>query len=123
MDHVQVQNLCIFGRHGVLEEERRLGQKFYVDLDVALDSRAFTRDDSYENAVCYAGLCELVQRVSSAETLNLIESLGDRIAVAILKENTQVSEACVTIRKPSAPINASLDTVSVVITRNRGDLD
>ena len=29
---IELRNLVVFGRHGYLEEERRLGQRFLVDL-------------------------------------------------------------------------------------------
>ncbi|MEO1561866.1 MAG: dihydroneopterin aldolase [Pseudomonadota bacterium] len=122
MDHVRVENLCIHGFHGVMPQEREIGQRFYVDMDVLVDTRTYTHDDEYSRAVCYGGLCETAQSVSNSQKFNLIETFADRVATAILERHEAVSEVSVTIRKPSAPIPASLDTVSVTITRTRSDL-
>lgn len=123
MDHVRVENLCIHGFHGVMEQEREIGQRFYVDIDVLIDTRAYTDDDEYAKAVCYGGLCETAQAVSDATKYNLIETFADRIARAVMLRHDMVPQVTVTIRKPSAPIAAALDTVSVSITRTRDDLD
>ena len=122
MDHVRVENLCIHGFHGVMEQERKIGQRFYVDIDVLTDTRAYTKDDEYSKAVCYGGLCKTAQAVSDAKKYKLIETFADQIARAVMLRHENVPEVSVTIRKPSAPIAASLDTVSVSITRTRDDL-
>jgi len=122
MDQVRVENLCIHGFHGVMEQEREIGQRFYLDIDVTVDTRAYTDDDEYAKAVCYAGLCETAQTVSDSTKFNLIETFADRVACAIMGRHDNVPQVTVTIRKPSAPIVAALDTVSVVITRTRDDL-
>ncbi|MEM9715737.1 MAG: dihydroneopterin aldolase [Pseudomonadota bacterium] len=122
MDHVRVENLCIHGFHGVMEQEREIGQRFYLDIDVQVDTRGYTNDDEYGRAVCYAGLCETAQTVSDETKFYLIETFGDRVACAIMERHDTVPQVTVTIRKPSAPIPAALDTVSVSITRTRADL-
>ncbi|MEM0978492.1 MAG: dihydroneopterin aldolase [Pseudomonadota bacterium] len=122
MDHIRVVNLCLHGFHGVMPQEREIGQRFYIDIDVQIDTRAYTDDDEYSKAVCYGGLCETAKEVSDSTKFQLIETFADRIAVAVLARHDAVPEVSVTIRKPSAPIPASLDTVSVTITRTRDDL-
>lgn len=38
---VEVRDLCLFGRHGVLSEENKLGQRFIIDMAIKADlSRA-----------------------------------------------------------------------------------
>ena len=37
MDKMYIRELEIFGYHGVFEEEKRLGQKFIVSLELDLD--------------------------------------------------------------------------------------
>ncbi|MEO0344252.1 MAG: dihydroneopterin aldolase [Pseudomonadota bacterium] len=122
MDQVRVENLCIHGFHGVMEQEREIGQRFYLDIDVRVNTRDYTHDDEYARAVCYAGICETAQTVSDSAKFNLIETFADRVACAILERHEAAPEVTVTVRKPSAPIPAALDTVSVVITRTRADL-
>ena len=37
MDKIFLKNLAFFGFHGVLQEEKNLGQKFFVDVELSLD--------------------------------------------------------------------------------------
>lgn len=44
------------GYHGVLIEERKLGQKFIVDMDVFLDLKKAGLTDNLEHTVSYASI-------------------------------------------------------------------
>jgi dihydroneopterin aldolase/2-amino-4-hydroxy-6-hydroxymethyldihydropteridine diphosphokinase len=118
-ERVFVSNLCLHGRHGVFPEEAKLGQKFYLDIVCDFDGEEAIRDDDYRKSVNYATLCELAAAVSKGGPYKLIETLGDRIAKAVLERYAQVSRVVVRVRKPSAPIAFALDTVGVEIGRER----
>jgi dihydroneopterin aldolase/2-amino-4-hydroxy-6-hydroxymethyldihydropteridine diphosphokinase len=118
-DRIFVSNLCIQGHHGVLAEETRLGQKFFIDIDCAADLKECVRDDDYSKAVCYSALCDLAIQVSASGPFKLIETFGDRIAVQILAQFSSVSEVRVRIRKPSAPIAGIVDHVGIEVKRVR----
>lgn len=118
-DRVSVKNLCLQGFHGVYPEEKRLGQKFYVDLDCRLNLVPCARDDDYTQAVCYGALCDLAAEVSDAGPYDLIETLGTRIAEAVLDRFEPVSDVVVRVRKPSAPLAAVFDHVEIEIRRTR----
>ena len=118
-DQVRVQNLCLHGYHGVLPEETKLGQKFYVDITCDLNLAPCAVDDDYTKAVCYGALCDLAAEVSEAGPYQLIETLGDRICAAILDRFDRVDHVAVAVRKPSASLKAQFDHVSVTINRQR----
>lgn len=118
-DRIFVSNLCIVGRHGVHEEERILGQRFFLDIEVKTDARRASEHDDYRKAICYATLCELAQQVSDAGPYRLIETFSERVIEAILDRFPTVTAATVRIRKPGAAISASFDTVGVELTRQR----
>ena len=118
-DRVFVTNLCLHGRHGVFPEEARLGQKFFLDIVCDFDSEACLIDDDYRSAVNYAVLCDIAAEVSQGGPFKLIETLGDRVAAAVLHRFPQVARVTVRVRKPSAPIVHPLDHVGVEVTRSR----
>lgn len=118
-DKVFVSNLCILGRHGVFDEERALGQRFFLDIEVTIDARPASENDNYKKAICYGTLCKIAQEVSDAGPYRLIETFGERVIDAILTRFKTVKAAKVTIRKPGAPIDANFDTVGVTLTRPR----
>lgn len=118
-DTVSVTNLCLHGHHGVMPEETRLGQKFYVDIDCDLDLSLCARDDDYSKAVCYGALCDTAAQSSDNGPYKLIETLAEHIAQDVLAQFPAVSNVVVRVRKPSAPIAATLDHVQVTLHRAR----
>ena len=52
-DRVVLRGLRGYGRHGVLESERRLGQSFLVDVDLELDTREAAASDDVADTVDY----------------------------------------------------------------------
>ena len=118
-DLVFVANLSIHGHHGVLEEETRLGQRFFIDIECAVNHSPCAEHDDYSKAVCYATLCEVAKEVSDGGPFKLIETLGQRIAEKILHQFDAVTRVRVQVRKPSAPIQAAFDYVGIEVNRSR----
>jgi len=121
-DRIFVSNLCIYAHHGVMPEENKLGLRLYLDIDCEVDLTACLVEDDYHKAVCYGSLVDIAIQVSDAQRFSLLESFANRIALTILERYENVKRATVTIRKPSAPIPATLDHAGVEITRVREDL-
>ncbi|MBA5727947.1 2-amino-4-hydroxy-6-hydroxymethyldihydropteridine diphosphokinase [Bombella mellum] len=119
LTHVRVHDLCLFGHHGVHEEENRLGQRFYVSLEVRADLSAAIAGDDYTQAVCYGQLCQSAERVFQAGPCRLIETLAGRIGTAVLADCPAVQDVSVTVRKPSAPVPHAVEDVSVTVTQQR----
>ncbi len=118
-DRIFLSNLCLYGFHGVMPEEKRLGQRFYIDLSCELDLAPAGTSDDYSQTVCYDALCQLAQEASDEGPYDLIETLGERIAGSILDRFARINAVRVTVRKPSAPIQATLDHAGIEILRRR----
>jgi dihydroneopterin aldolase len=121
MDRIILSNMAFFAYHGVAPQERRLGQRFFVDVDCLLDVRPAAEADDYRQAVCYAAVYDVVSAVMTGEPANLIETLAERIARTVLERFPRLEGVRVAIRKPSAPVKGVLDYAGVEITRRRGD--
>ncbi|MGF1627144.1 MAG: dihydroneopterin aldolase [Alphaproteobacteria bacterium] len=121
MDRIFLSNMAFFAHHGVAPQERRLGQRFFVDVDCFLDLRPAGEADDYGRTVCYAAVYETVRTVMTGGPANLLETLAERIAQAVLDQFPATNAVRVTIRKPSAPVEGVLDHAGVEIMRRRGD--
>lgn len=119
MDRISLSNMAFFAHHGVGPQERRLGQRFFVDLEFYLDLQPAARTDDYSKTVCYAAVYKAVDAVMTGEPVNLIETLAERIAQAVLGEFPAVDGVTIAIRKPSAPVPGVLDHAAVEISRRR----
>ena len=118
-DRILVQRIAVFAYHGLLEEEARLGQRFYVSLDCRLDLAPAGRSDDVAHTVSYADLTEIVTRVSTQRRFALIEALAEAIAAEILVRHEPIRSLTVRVDKPSAPVPAVIEGVAIAITRHR----
>jgi dihydroneopterin aldolase len=119
-DRIGVARIAVFGRHGVLPEEAVLGQRFYISLDARLDLAPAGRSDDVAHTVSYADLTQIAVDIATERRFNLIEALAEAIAATILERFGSVESITVRVDKPSAPVPAILDGVSIEITRHRG---
>jgi len=118
LDQITLTGLRAFAHHGVFEHERRDGQQFIVDVTVFLDTAAAGAADDLDQTIHYGVLAEEVVAVVEANPVDLIETVAQRIADAVLAHPAAHSTR-VTLHKPSAPITVPFDDVAITITRGR----
>ena len=118
MDEITLTGLRVFGRHGVYDDERRVGQYFVIDFTLRLDTRRAAETDDVSETVHYGEAAEQVAAIVSGEPVDLIETLAARIADALLTSPI-VSSARVTVHKPDAPIPLPFTDVAVTVERAR----
>jgi dihydroneopterin aldolase len=94
---VELEGLEIFGRHGVLEEERREGGIFLYDIRLEVPDTALS--DRIEDAVDYREVAACVREVSAGRQFNLLEGLAAAVADALVERFT-VERVQVRVRKP-----------------------
>ena len=113
---IELKNCAFFAHHGVLEEEERLGQRFFVDavLDVALGPAL--ENDEIADTVHYGEAFEIIEAIVTGPRRRLIEALALDIGKALAARFPQIRNACITVRKPSAPVRGVLDYVQVSVT-------
>ncbi len=115
-DEICLNGLTVRGRHGVLEQERRDGQDFIVDVRLQVDTRPAATSDALVDTVDYGQLAQRLAAVVSGRPLALIETLAQRLADVCL-EDRRVTRAEVTVRKPQAPIRLAFGDVAVTVVR------
>ncbi len=119
MDIIRIKGLEVFANHGVFEEENVLGQKFIVNLDMYVSTRAAGINDDIKQSVDYGEVCKLVKDTMTRKNYKLIESVAEAIAAGILLKYPEIREVDVEVEKPWAPVMMPLNTVSVKINRKR----
>ncbi len=118
LDEITLTGLSVFGHHGVFEHERLEGQEFVIDLTLAVPLKDAAASDDVADTVHYGELADRVAAIVAGEPVNLIETLAERIADAVL-EDQRVRLVTVTVHKPHAPIEQTFRDVSVSIRRGR----
>jgi dihydroneopterin aldolase len=107
-DHVRLNDMVFYGYHGVLPEERALGQRFIVDVDMQVDLRAAGATDDLTRTVNYAEVYAMAQEIVTGPPAQLIEAVAERIAARVLDAYDAVDAVVVRIRKPEVPIAGSI---------------
>ena len=119
-DEILLEGMRFYAYHGVNPEERALGQRFTVDVAMAVDLKRAGERDDLDETVSYSEVYRLVRQVVEGEPRNLIESVAEAVASAILDRFPRVERVEVTVRKPEAPMKGSmLDAAGVRIMRGR----
>lgn len=118
-DSIFLEGMEFFGRHGVLPEEQRLGQRFLVDLVMNLDLHKAGYTDDLEVTVNYAEVFARVKEIVEGVPVKLLECLADRIAQAVFEGFSMVESLEVTIHKPGAPIPGIFKDAQIKIRRQR----
>lgn len=116
---ITVKGLEVFAHHGLLPEERRLGQPFLFDIGLALRHSAAPRTDDIADTVDYAAVCDCVVEVATANTFNLLEKLAAAVADEILTRFPAVDRVKVRVAKTSPPIPHSVGQIAVMFKRSR----
>ena len=114
-----IRELELFGFHGVFEEEKRLGQKFILSLELDLDLKSAGKTGDLTKSVHYGELCEKVDKEFVRESYELIETVALNLADFILNEYKIINGVKVFLKKPWAPVKKHLDTVEIMIERRR----
>lgn len=122
-DRIHLERMEFFAYHGVLPEENRLGQRFYVDVILELDLRPAGESDRLELTVNYADVYEKLKKIVEKERYKLIEALAERIASALLDAYTIVNAVTVRVVKPHPPFDIRFSGVAVEIYRKREHTD
>lgn len=121
MDKIIMHHLSFYGYHGVLEEEKRLGQKFILDIELWVDLALAGATDHVDNTVSYADVYEDVKELAENQSFHLIEALAEHISHRILEKYGKVKKVMVRVKKPEAPVKGIFDYFGVEIERSRDE--
>lgn len=117
MDRIDIKNLEVFGYHGVLEEENKLGQKFLVSATAYLDTRKAGKSDDLSKTIHYGEMALLIKKILEEKRFALLERAAQVVCEEVLFAYPLIRKIKLEIKKPWAPILLSLETVSVTVTR------
>lgn len=118
MDKIYLKNVEIFANHGVFQEEKKLGQKFILDLELTLSLEEAGKCGDLTKSVHYGELCQGIEKEFTKESYDLIETAAEKVAEYTLINYPIISCVKVKLKKPWAPIGRHLDYAAVEIERS-----
>jgi dihydroneopterin aldolase len=116
---IEIKGLVSFARHGVGESEARHGQRFVLDLVLEVDVEKAARSDQLADTTDYGEVIAVAEAAFHERRFYLIEAAAAHVAAGILAHFPSARAVRVTVRKPSAPVPATIDYVAATVERRR----
>jgi dihydroneopterin aldolase len=117
-DKIILEGLLFYGYHGVLPEERSLGQPFRVSVHIYLPLKAAGQEDNLEKTINYAQVYREIAAIMEGTPVQLLETLAERIAGAVLAYEAALAVQ-VTVEKTKPPLPGIMDGVKICIHREK----
>jgi dihydroneopterin aldolase len=114
---IRLQGLDFFSHHGVYEEERKIGNRYTVDVEVVIAQNDFSTDMLNET-VNYEEIYLTVATVMSAP-VKLLETIASTINQQLLHHFSSILSIQTTVSKHNPPIKGVCDRASVTILLER----
>ena len=117
-DHLFLEDVRFFGRHGITTAEQTIGAWFSVDVEITLDLSAAARTDRLGETIDYGAVARRIVEIGMRDRVNLLERLAGLIADELLRE-TRAAQVRVRVRKLTPPLEGLTGTPGVELTRRR----
>ena len=120
-DKILLTGMTFYGHHGVRPEEKELGQRFVVDMELELDLSAPAASDDLSDTVDYSRVYQVVREIVEGPSRNLLETLAEETARGVLGA-FPVDGVRVRVTKPHVSIRgAVLEGAGVEVYRRRSE--
>jgi dihydroneopterin aldolase len=111
---INIEGVRLYGYHGCLEEEARIGGHYLVDVYMTTDFSEAARTDDLAKTLDYCTVYEICKAEVGIRS-KLIEQVCERIYTRIRAAFPTLKTLHVRLTKLSPPMNGDVDRVSVEI--------
>ena len=112
MGKIILNEIRVYAFHGCMEEEKRIGSDYIVNLEVETDMINPAKTDDIVDAVDYVSLNKIVKEEMSVSS-KLLEHVAQRIIDRVLKKFSEVESVVVSVAKQNPPIGGDVGEVCV----------
>jgi len=110
---LKIENIKLWARVGVLDEERELGQLFILDIFLWTDFEKCTVNDDIEKTIDYSKLVQILKDQSKKIYSFTIEKYSNEI-IEIINQEFKISKVKIILTKCNPPITGFDGKVSIV---------
>lgn len=118
---VRLEGLSVYAHHGMVAEERSLGQRFEFDVEVEVADCLACRSDDAVDAVAYEAIAAVVVEVATNFRFSLMEALAEAVCMELLAE-FPVARVRLAVSKTAPSIPHPVSRATVLIERTRAHL-
>ncbi len=118
--YIYLHNLRMHGLHGVMEQERVVGNDYRINIRLHCPLGEAAESDDLRQTVNYAEACEVV-RAAMDQPSQLLEHVAWRMAKALFAAFPQLVKADIDICKLNPPMGADLEGAGVSLSFSNSD--
>ena len=112
---IELKNMRFFAYHGVLPQERVIGNEFVVNVKIETDFSKTMDSDDVNDTLNYAEVYALV-KVEMQQPSDLLEHVAGRIFNKLKQTFPQIKMLEVRLAKLNPPIVGEVEMAEIVIT-------
>lgn len=114
---ITIDKLRLHCNHGVLEQERVVGNEFDVTVVFSYDATNAVMSDNIFSAISYAEVITVITRTMQTPS-SLLEHVAGRVIDALATAFPSILSITVSITKIAPPIPVQMRGVTVTLSRN-----
>lgn len=116
---ILLENIKIYAFHGVLPEEKIIGNYFFVNAEIHSDLQKASESDDLKDTANYAEINDIIH-VEMKIPSDLLEHVAGRIIKKISAKFPEIDFIKIKITKTNPPMKGEMSGVSVEMERNFG---
>jgi len=111
---ILLENIEIYARHGVFEQENIVGNIFIVNLKIETDLSKAVSSDDIEDTLNYGTVMEIVRQEMNIPS-KLLEHAGGRIIKRLKEFSGNIQSIELKISKRNPPVDGQVDYASILL--------
>lgn len=112
---IHLKGIRLYAYHGVLEQERRVGAWFTVNLTLDVDYAEASLTDELAYTISYAQVYDVIKAVMEKPAL-LLERVVWCIAISLFESFPQLTRVHIELYKENPPMGGEITDVGVSAT-------
>src|ERR1700759_1066100 len=99
-DTIFIPGVVIHARHGVMEHETEVGQRFVIDLELFTDLSESSHTDRLADTASYSNVVATATEPFRGTNYKLLERAAGAVADAVLAAFPRIRAVKITVHKP-----------------------
>jgi len=110
---IEINDMRVYARHGVMEQERTVGNFFEVTVHLTYPAGGDVTD-RLDDTLDYGAVTDIIDREMSVPS-QLLEHVAFRIRQALLRRFPSVTSGLVRVAKPTPPLGVQLGSAAATL--------
>ncbi len=115
MGKIRINNMQFHTYNGVFLEEKKLGQRLEMDVELNYPIETKVHDDDLTTTIHYGHVYDDIESFVSNHSYDLIESLANNTLTMLQEKYPEATGVTLRVRKYSVPIAGIFDNVEIEV--------